>query len=111
LAFEFDDGEVWLLEFPASIVDGDVSSIRLSRQDTLYVIRLESLVVDRVLQATDGTTVTFEEAVRLGVAVFDDLDWEWVGEETGRRSALEPGLALDDVYSLIVAEARSLLGV
>lgn len=39
------------------------------------------------------------------------LDWDWVGEETGRRSALEPGLALDDVYSLIVAEARSLLGV
>lgn len=110
-AFEFDDGEVWLLEFPASSVDGDVSSIRLSREDTLYVIRLESLVVDRVLQATDGTTVTFEEAVRLVVAVFDDLDWDWVSEETGRRSALEPGLGLDDAYSLIVAEARSLLGV
>jgi len=108
-AFEFDDGEVWLLEFPASIVDGDVSSVRLSREDTLHVIRLESLVVDRVLQATDGTTVTFDEAVRLVVAVFDDLDWEWVGEEVGRRSSLEPGLGLDDVYSRIVARAGSLL--
>jgi len=110
-AFEFDDGQVWLLEFPASLVDGDVSTVRLSGDDTLDVIRLESLVVDRVLQATDRTTVTFEEAVRLAVAVFEELEWDWVSEEIGRRSALEPGLGLDDVYSRIVAKARSLLGV
>ena len=108
-AFEFDNGEVWLLEFPASIVDGDVSSIRLSREDTLYVIRLESLVIDRVLQATDGTTVTFDEAVRLVVAAFEEADWDWVSEDVRRRSSLESGLGLADVYSRLVGRARSLL--
>jgi hypothetical protein len=32
-------------------------------------------VVDRITQATDGTTVTFDEAVRLIVATTDRVDW------------------------------------
>lgn len=107
--FEFADEEVWLLEFPASRVDGDVSSVALSQDDSLYVIRLESLVVDGTLQATDGTRVTFDEALRLVVAVYNEADWDAVTEDVRRRSSLEPGLGLEDVYLRIVREARSLL--
>lgn len=108
-SFEFADGEVWLLEFPATRVDGDVSSVSLSAHDKLDLIRLESLVVDRFLQATDGTGVTFDEALRLVVAVYDDVDWEWIDGEVQRRSELEPGLGLNDTYLRVTGQARELL--
>jgi hypothetical protein len=93
-SFDFEDGEVWLLDFPSSSVDGDVASILLSRDDSLYVIALESLVVDRILQATDGTTVTFDDRV---------------DEDVRRRSSLEPGLHLHDTYRRVVGKARALM--
>ncbi|HLF61063.1 MAG TPA: hypothetical protein VI980_07800 [Acidimicrobiia bacterium] len=107
--YRFDDGETWLLEFPGSQVDGDVSMIQLSAGDTLTVIRLESLIVDRLLQATDRTSVTFEEAVRLCLAAFEKTDWSWVSAEIGRRDTLEPGLGVSDVYDQALHEVRSLL--
>lgn len=108
-SFEFEDGQIWLVEFPVSQVDGDVSSIQLSRDDSLDVISLESLIVDRTLQATDGTGVTFDEAVRLCVAAYEEANWAWVSEEIERRSTVEPGLGLQDVYSRIMLRTRSLL--
>lgn len=108
-SFEFEDGQIWLVEFPASQVDGDVSSIQLSRDDSLDVISLESLIVDRTLQATDGTGVTFDEAVRLCVAAYEAANWAWIGEEIERRSTIEPGLGLQDAYSRIMLRTRSLL--
>lgn len=108
-SFEFDDGHVWLVEFRASQVDGDVSSVRLSGDDSLDVINLESLIIDRILQATDGSGVTLDEAIRLCVAVYEEADWSWVKEEIGRRSALEPGLGLQDAYSQVLLRTESLL--
>jgi len=107
--YQFEDGELWLLEFPDSQVDGDVSMIQLSAEDTLSVIRLESLIVDRLLQATDGTRITFEEAVRLCVAAHRTTDWNWVGAEIGRRDSLEPGLGLSDAHDRVLREVRSLV--
>jgi hypothetical protein len=108
--YQFEDGELWLLEFPDSQVDGDISLIELTDEDTLSVIRLESLIVDRLLQATDGTTITFDEAVRLCVAAHDRTDWDWVGAEIGRRHSLEPGLGLAETYDRILGKVRTLFG-
>ena len=108
--FVFDDGEVWPIEFPDSQVDGEVDVIRLTDDDLLTVIRLESLIVDRLLQATDGTGVTFEEAVRLCVAIYEKADWAWVAGEIDRRHGLEPGLGLSRVHRRVISRTRSLLG-
>lgn len=109
-SYQFGDGERWLIEFPSSQVDGDVSLVALDHDETLTVIALESLIVDRVLRATDQTSVTFEEAVRLCVAVFEEADWNRVEDQISQRDHLEPRLRLRSVYSRVVAETRALLG-
>ena len=105
--YQFPDGELWLLEFPDSQVDGDVELIELSSEDQLAVIRRESLIVDRLLQATDGTKVTFQEAVRLCAVVYSSADWSWVEGEIGRRDSLEPGLQLAATLDRVMDEVRS----
>lgn len=107
--YQFEDGEIWLLEFPDSQVDGEVSLIQLSAEDTLSVIRRESLIVDRLRQATDGTRITFEEVVRLCVAAYKTTNWSWVDIEIEERDSLEPGLGLSDVYDRVLQEVRSLV--
>lgn len=107
--YDFADHERWLLEFPDRVVDGQISRIALDEQEILDVIRLESLIVDRVLQATDQTGTTFDEAVRLCVAVFEKTDWDWVDREVGRRDSAEPGLALRDMYAKVMTHTKALL--
>lgn len=107
--YDFEDEERWLLEFPSSQVDGDVTVVRLDKDESLEVISLESLIVDRVLQATDGTKVTFIEAVRLCVAVFEEADWSKVGHEIRQRAELEPMLGLEATYSRVMEETRERL--
>jgi hypothetical protein len=108
-AYTFGDGETWLLEFPASQVDGDVTSIRLTSDEILQVISLESLIVDRVLQATDGTGVTFDEAVRLCVAVMESADWDRVKVDVLERGQLQPGLGLLETFESVLAFSQSLI--
>jgi hypothetical protein len=107
--YQFGDGELWLLEFPDSQVDGDTEMIDLSPEDQLAVIRKESLIVDRLVQATDGTKITFQEAVRLCVVVYSSTNWSWVESEIGRRDSLEPGLQLAATFARVMAEVRALL--
>lgn len=105
-AYTFGDGERWLLEFPDSQVDGDVQVLELDTDNQITVITLESLIVDRVLQATDGTGTTFDEALRLWVAVADRADWAKVGSELVERDALEPGLGLLTTYQRLESAAE-----
>ena len=107
--FIFADGQKWLLEFPDRDVDGQVSQIALDDEETLDVISLESLVVDRIVQATDKTGTTFDEAVRLCVAVFDTADWVWVDREMAKRDSDEPGLGLGNTYANVMSHIRALL--
>jgi hypothetical protein len=107
--YRFPDGEVWLLEFPDSQVDGDIEMIDLSPEDQLAVIRQESLVVDRLLQATDGTKITFQEAVRLCAVVYASTNWPWVESEIGKRDSLEPGLQLAVTFARVMEEVRAYL--
>jgi hypothetical protein len=106
--YTFADGERWLLEFPDRVVDGQISRIALDDQEILEVIRLESLIIDRVVQATDKTSTTFDEAVRLCVAVFEKTDWAWVDREIKRRDSNEPGLGLGDVYAKVMSRTKAL---
>lgn len=108
-AFTFGDGERWLIEFPDSQVDGDLMFVLLDRDEMLAVISLESLVVDRMLQATDGTEVTFDEAVRLCYAVFEHADWSRVDVDVRERSQDKPSLKLLETYERVLARTRALL--
>lgn len=78
LRWDYPDGTYELVEFPESTLDGDFMRIELSSETYVNVISLESLVVDRFHQATDGTPVTFDDAVRLVVATADRVDWPTV---------------------------------
>jgi hypothetical protein len=108
--YTFPDGERWLLEFPDSQVDGSVSVIDLGDSEILNVISLESLIIDRVLQATDGTAGTFDEAVRLCVAAFRRADWPEVQREIEKRDSAETLLELRQTYTRVLQRTRTLLG-
>jgi hypothetical protein len=108
--YTFPDGERWLLEFPDSQVDGSISVIELGDSEMLNVISLESLIVDRVLQATDGASGTFEEAVRLCVATYRFADWPAVQREIQKRDSAETLLGLHETYTRVLHRTRSLLG-
>ena len=86
----FPDGSQELVEFPDSVLDGDVVEIELTDGVTVNVISMESLVVDRLEQATDRTLVTFEEAVRLVAAVATDVDWNVVTDNIRARPLRQP---------------------
>lgn len=85
--YTFSDGETWLIEFPDTHVDGTVVPVRLAQDEILEVISLESLMVDRLLQATDGSGVTFDEAVRLAFATYNTANWEEIEKDVSRREA------------------------
>lgn len=108
-SYAFDDGEQWLLEFPSSQVDGDVSIVSLDDGEDLEVISLESLIVDRVLQATDRTRVTTDEALRLMVSVFDRADWARVEDEVRERDRLAPKLRVQMTFENLRERAARLL--
>lgn len=105
--YTFADGQVMLLEFPHARVDGGVMQVALDDGEPLLVIDRESLVVDRVEQATDGTQVTMEEAVRYCFAVADEVDWPQVETEIRRRDQANPLIKLVATYERVLADVRS----
>jgi hypothetical protein len=80
----FSDGTSELIEFPERHLDGSAVRIDLSGGVVVRVISLESLMVDRINQATDGTDVTFDEAVHLAVAAAE-IDWAQVRADLDER--------------------------
>lgn len=85
LRWEYPDGGTDLVEFPESVLDGEFEQIRLSETAAINVITAESLVIDRIHQATDGTDVTFDTAVQLVAAVSDRIDWSVVAQDLCNR--------------------------
>jgi hypothetical protein len=82
-----------LIEFPADLSDIDATDeIALADDVTIEVITLPALFVDRLIQATDGTSVTFDDAVALLVATYGDVDWGAVQRLVTDRTA-EPMLS------------------
>jgi hypothetical protein len=104
--YTFRDGEKWPVEFPCSVVDGEVMLVTLESDEVLTVISTESLVMDRVRQATDSTAVTFEEAVRLCRAVRQTADWAVIDRQVSEEAARAPLLRLRETYERVLEEAR-----
>lgn len=103
--YTFRDGEKWPVEFPDSVVDGDVMHVSLDTDEVLVVISTESLVLDRIRQATDRTGVTLDEAVRLCRAVKDTADWSLVEGKVNEESRRAPLLRLRETYEEVLARA------
>lgn len=104
--YTFRDGEKWPVEFPDSVVDGDVMLVSLDDDEVLTVISTESLVLDRVRQATDRTSVTFEEAVRLCLAVRGTADWMLIERQVNEEDRQTPFLRLRETYERVLAQTR-----
>lgn len=105
--YTFPDGRVVLLEFHDTRVDGGVMQVALDDGEPLLVIDRESLVVDRVEQATDHSQVTFDEAVRYCFAVTDQVDWPLVEAEIHRRDRMNPLIKLVQTYERVLDEVKS----
>jgi hypothetical protein len=99
--YTFEDGEKWPVEFPDSVVDGDVMHVYLDDEEVLTVISTESLVLDRLRQATDRTDVTFNEAVRLCRAVRDTADWALIEAKVNEEDRQAPLLQLRETYKKV----------
>lgn len=104
--YTFKDKQVMLLEFPGARVDGGVMQVELDHGEPLLVIDRESLVVDRVQQATDGTKVTFDEAVRYCYAVADQVDWSQVEADIHKRDHASPLLELAQTYERVLKRVQ-----
>lgn len=103
--YTFRDGEKWPVEFPDSVVDGDVMQVYLDDDEVLTVISTESLVLDRVRQATDRTDVTLNEAVRLCRAVKETADWALIEAKITEEDRQAPLLRLRETYEKVMARA------
>lgn len=64
-------------EDPPELVDVEGRAVR--------VISVNDLMLDRLIQATDGSAVTWEEALSLAIAARDRIDWTLI--ETRCRTA------------------------
>ncbi len=106
--YTMPDGEVWLVEFPGTRVDGTTMQIRLGPSDELTAISRESLVVDRIAQATDGSDVTYGEAVRLCLAVLATADWSEVELQLQGRHEIEPHIRIIPTYESVMSRVRVL---
>lgn len=104
--YTFRNGEKWPVEFPDSVVDGDVMRVSLDADDVLTVISTESLVLDRVRQATDRSDVTFNEAVRLSRAVIQTADWALIESQVREEDRKAPLMRLMETFERVMAKAQ-----
>ncbi len=63
------------------------------------VIAVNDLMLDRLIQATDGSTVTWEEALSLAIAAWDRIDWPLI--ETRCRAALADDVFLQNLPAVL----------
>jgi hypothetical protein len=69
-----------LIEFPDDqlhpLLTSEPETVEVAPGVTVEVVTLDDLMMDRILQATDSTPVTFDEAVRLAVAAYPRINWD-----------------------------------
>ena len=103
MSYSFSDGEIVLVEFPASELDGIRQPIwhEIVPGIGVWVIALDDLMMDRLQQATDGTDVTMDAAVVLARAALDDVDWQAMEVEADSPGNRQIGVpqALETVRS------------
>lgn len=79
------DGRHWVIGSDDEEIAIEVPAERLYGEDTpelvevqgvvVRIISVNDLMMDRLIQATDGTSVTWDEALALAVAARDRVDW------------------------------------
>lgn len=74
-----DGGEPIPVEFPGTELFGFATEppekVQVAPGVVVEVIALDDLMMDRVVQATDGTPTTRDEAILLAVAAYRRIDW------------------------------------
>ena len=70
------------------------------------IISINDLMMDRLVQATDGTPATWEEALALAIAAQDHIDWSLV--EARCRAAREEDLFLRNLPTVLDRIIRGL---
>lgn len=107
LSYAFPDGEIALVEFPSSTLDGPRPPVWWEAEPGtgIWVVALDDLMMDRLQQATDGSLVTFEAAVSLARAMIDSIDWGSLEEES--RSPGNKALGVGEYLERVRAAAGS----
>lgn len=86
-------GGVIAVEVPAAELDGVEPPERIDVEGTtVLVISVTDLMMDRLIQTTDGTTVTYDEALQLAVAGHERIAWEKLRRRAEGVAAAEPFL-------------------
>ncbi len=103
LSLTMPDGEVILVEFPDAHLDAVLPPERIEIQPgiSISIISLDDLMMDRLKQTTDGTSVMLDAAVALASAAYASIDWDWLE----RRSVL-PELEAIGVPGALVTVRR-----
>ena len=83
-------GEDIVLDFPDDalfdLAADPPDEVEVAPGAVAAVLSAGDLMMDRVLQATDGTAATFEEALRLAVGAYSSIDWEALGRRAEAAS-------------------------
>jgi len=107
LRWDYPDGTSEFVEFPGSTLEGSFEEVQLSDTVRMNVITVESLVVDRIVQATDATEVAFDEALRLIVATADRVDWMGVAADIKGRPETPYLRSMDKAHELLAAAGQA----
>lgn len=106
LSLTMSDGEIILVEFPDAHLDAVLPPERIEIQPgiSISIISLDDLMMDRLRQTTDGTSVTLDAAVELASAAYASIEWDWLE----RRSVLPEleAIGVPDVLATVRREAR-----
>lgn len=109
----FEDGETLALEVPGDRLHDfavEPPLIVSLNPGEMAVISLNDLMMDRLLQATGGEPVTFDEALQLAVAAYQDIDWAALEDRaTKTREGSPAGRVLPETLRRVRQEARRLL--
>lgn len=112
--FTFADGETLAIEVPGDRLDDFAMEAPLLidlAPGKIAVIRLNDLMMDRLLQATGGEPVTMDEAVRLATAAYERIDWDNLSarsDTVAQRKTLA-GAALPAILASVRRAARKQL--
>jgi len=112
--YSFDDGETLAVEVPSDRLDDfavEPPLIVSLNPGQVAVISLNDLMMDRLLQATGGEPVTFDEAVRLAVAAYQRIAWAELEQRAiaAEAEGSSAGRELPVVLARVRREAKRLL--
>jgi hypothetical protein len=111
------EGRHWVLEGEESAIAVEVPADRLTAEEetevvdlggaTVEIISVTDLMMDRLVQATDGAPVTHDEAVQLAIAAHDRIDWDRLMHRAADVARAEPFLGALPALAAAMREAAA----